>query len=75
MELPILIDAGVSLPDSGGGRSAGGCGSSPDALAHLPDPVRARVRDHPCYSEQAHHYFARMHVAVAPACKDRKSVV
>jgi nitrogen fixation protein NifB len=26
------------------------------------------VQDHPCYSEQAHHYFARMHVAVAPAC-------
>ena len=22
---------------------------------------------HPCYSEEAHHYFARMHVAVAPA--------
>jgi nitrogen fixation protein NifB len=26
------------------------------------------VKDHPCYSEEAHHYFARMHVAVAPAC-------
>ena len=26
------------------------------------------VRDHPCYSEEAHHHFARMHVAVAPAC-------
>jgi nitrogen fixation protein NifB len=26
------------------------------------------VQDHPCYSEDAHHYFARMHVAVAPAC-------
>ncbi|MCE1172120.1 MAG: nitrogenase cofactor biosynthesis protein NifB, partial [Azovibrio sp.] len=25
-------------------------------------------QDHPCYSEEAHHYFARMHVAVAPAC-------
>ncbi|MDR0633460.1 MAG: nitrogenase cofactor biosynthesis protein NifB [Azoarcus sp.] len=68
MELPILIGAGASLPDSGGGCSARGCGSSPGALTHLPDPVQARVRDHPCYSEQAHHYFARMHVAVAPAC-------
>lgn len=23
---------------------------------------------HPCYSEDAHYYFARMHLAVAPAC-------
>ncbi len=30
--------------------------------------VDPRVADHPCYSEEAHHYFARMHVAVAPAC-------
>jgi nitrogen fixation protein NifB len=30
--------------------------------------VAALVRDHPCYSEEAHHHFARMHVAVAPAC-------
>ncbi|MDR1935508.1 MAG: nitrogenase cofactor biosynthesis protein NifB, partial [Candidatus Accumulibacter sp.] len=41
---------------------------APDALAHLPGHIRARVQDHPCYSEDAHHYFARMHVAVAPAC-------
>jgi len=34
----------------------------------MPDEIRARVQDHPCYSEDAHHYFARMHVAVAPAC-------
>jgi nitrogen fixation protein NifB len=26
------------------------------------------ARNHPCYSEDAHHHFARMHVAVAPAC-------
>ena len=30
--------------------------------------VAALVADHPCYSEEAHHHFARMHVAVAPAC-------
>ena len=28
----------------------------------------AKIQDHPCYSEDAHHYFARMHIAVAPAC-------
>jgi nitrogen fixation protein NifB len=32
------------------------------------DPLRERIWDHPCYSEQAHHRFARLHVAVAPAC-------
>jgi nitrogen fixation protein NifB len=33
------------------------------------DPsIWERIKDHPCYSEEAHHYFARMHVAVAPAC-------
>ncbi|MFL5271973.1 MAG: nitrogenase cofactor biosynthesis protein NifB, partial [Anaeromyxobacteraceae bacterium] len=26
------------------------------------------MKNHPCYSEEAHHHFARMHVAVAPAC-------
>jgi nitrogen fixation protein NifB len=30
--------------------------------------VWAKVRNHPCYSEEAHHHYARMHVAVAPAC-------
>ncbi|MET3582903.1 nitrogen fixation protein NifB [Mesorhizobium robiniae] len=33
------------------------------------DPaIWEKIKDHPCYSEEAHHYFARMHVAVAPAC-------
>ncbi len=30
--------------------------------------VWEKVKNHPCYSEQAHHHFARMHIAVAPAC-------
>ncbi|MBI5814666.1 MAG: nitrogenase cofactor biosynthesis protein NifB [Nitrospinae bacterium] len=30
-----------------------------------PDEITAR---HPCYSASAHHLFARMHLAVAPAC-------
>jgi nitrogen fixation protein NifB len=37
-------------------------------LSHLSESVRQRAFNHPCYSEQAHHHFARMHVAVAPAC-------
>ncbi len=30
--------------------------------------LEQKIRDHPCFSEQAHHHFARMHAAVAPAC-------
>ncbi|MGE0082193.1 MAG: nitrogenase cofactor biosynthesis protein NifB [Thiohalomonadaceae bacterium] len=51
-----------------GGCSASSCGGSADQLQHLPEHIRQKVYNHPCYSEQAHHYYARMHVAVAPAC-------
>ncbi len=54
--------------EAGGGCSASGCGGSSDHLAHLPEHIRDKVKNHPCYSEEAHHHFARMHVAVAPAC-------
>ncbi|MFT8559277.1 MAG: nitrogenase cofactor biosynthesis protein NifB [Acetobacter sp.] len=50
-----------------GGCSSSQCGSS-DKPDSMPDEVWAKIKDHPCYSEEAHHYFARMHVAVAPAC-------
>jgi nitrogen fixation protein NifB len=42
--------------------------SGNEQLSHLPEVIRQKIFDHPCYSEQAHHFFARMHVAVAPAC-------
>ncbi|MER2518365.1 MAG: nitrogenase cofactor biosynthesis protein NifB [Candidatus Accumulibacter phosphatis] len=64
MELPVI----GNTAQPAGGCSSSGCGTAPNALAQLPDAIRARVQDHPCYSEDAHHYFARMHVAVAPAC-------
>jgi len=50
------------------GCSSGSCGSTDDQMSHLSDEIREKVQNHPCYSEDAHHYFARMHVAVAPAC-------
>jgi nitrogen fixation protein NifB len=50
-----------------GGCASSSCGSS-DGPADMAPEVWAKVKDHPCYSEEAHHYFARMHVAVAPAC-------
>ena len=39
------------------------CGPAPRDEALL-----ARIETHPCYSEAAHRRYARMHVAVAPAC-------
>ncbi len=50
-----------------GGCTAKRCGAAAGDNV-LPEATRARIQDHPCYSEEAHHYFARMHVAVAPAC-------
>jgi len=66
VDLPVIPI--VPVKSDASGCASSGCGSAPDALAHLPDHIRQKVQDHPCYSEQAHHYFARMHVAVAPAC-------
>jgi nitrogen fixation protein NifB len=55
--------APAACPSAASGACGGGA-----VPADLPAPVWDKVKDHPCYSEQAHHYFARMHVAVAPAC-------
>jgi len=65
MDLPVVTETTTAKK---GGCSAGSCGSTDDQLNHLSDDIRRKVQDHPCYSEDAHHYFARMHVAVAPAC-------
>ena len=65
MDLSVINNAPVSEE---GGCSEGSCGSTDDQLSHLSDDIKAKVHNHPCYSEDAHHYFARMHVAVAPAC-------
>ncbi len=43
------------------------CGSSA-GQNDLPPEIWEKVKNHPCYSEEAHHHYARMHVAVAPAC-------
>ncbi|KPJ93263.1 MAG: nitrogen fixation protein NifB, partial [Gammaproteobacteria bacterium SG8_11] len=66
MELTVLGQD--EQPEVKSGCSAGSCGSTDDQLNHLPEEIRQKVHNHPCYSEEAHHYFARMHVAVAPAC-------
>lgn len=49
------------------GCTAGSCGSKAGAGDLAPE-IWEKVKNHPCYSEEAHHHYARMHVAVAPAC-------
>lgn len=44
------------------------CQGPRDGTGKLAQDVRERIRNHPCYSADAHHHFARMHVPVAPAC-------
>ncbi len=66
MELPVINAVVTESPQ--GGCASGSCGSTDDQMSHLPEHIRQKVFNHPCYSEEAHHYFARMHVAVAPAC-------
>ena len=50
-----------------GGSGKASCGSGA-GQGDLPPEIWEKVKNHPCYSEQAHHHYARMHVAVAPAC-------
>lgn len=50
-----------------GGSGKASCGSAAGAGDLAPE-IWEKVKNHPCYSEEAHHHYARMHVAVAPAC-------
>ena len=63
LDLPAIA-AGC---DTKGAEGKASCGSS-DGPEDMPQAIWDKVKDHPCYSEEAHHHFARMHVAVAPAC-------
>ena len=71
--LPTIGERAPCNGASGGGCSASSsdgqssCGSAA-GQSDLPPALWDKIKDHPCYSEDAHHYFARMHVAVAPAC-------
>lgn len=53
---------GISV---GGAKAS--CGAHRDQ-GDLPPEIWDKVKKHPCYSVEAHHHYARMHVAVAPAC-------
>jgi nitrogen fixation protein NifB len=63
----VVADPQASGCASSGGSGKSSCGSSAGP-ADLPPEIWEKVKNHPCYSEEAHHHYARMHVAVAPAC-------
>ncbi len=37
-------------------------------MTHCGSEEESKIWNHPCYSEKAHHFFARIHLPVAPAC-------
>ncbi|KAB2967832.1 nitrogenase cofactor biosynthesis protein NifB [Zoogloea sp.] len=62
---PAASQASGCSTSGGAGKSSCGSSGGPD---DMPSEIWDKVKNHPCYSEEAHHHFARMHVAVAPAC-------
>ncbi|MFB2939302.1 nitrogenase cofactor biosynthesis protein NifB [Aerosakkonemataceae cyanobacterium BLCC-F154] len=61
----------ITKSDTANAKKSGSCGcssSSTETKATLDEKIQERIAKHPCYSEDAHHHYARMHVAVAPAC-------
>ena len=67
VSLQSITKHGEAQPQASGCSTKSSCGSSA-GQGEMPEHVWNKIKDHPCYSEEAHHYFARMHVAVAPAC-------
>ncbi len=64
LAIPVAPHKGCG---SSGGSGKSSCGSGAGS-GDLPTEIWEKVKNHPCYSEEAHHHYARMHVAVAPAC-------
>ncbi|MGE5656729.1 MAG: nitrogenase cofactor biosynthesis protein NifB [Actinomycetota bacterium] len=61
----------LSTSEATTAKKASSCGCSSTNKAEAPTldaKIQERIAKHPCYSEEAHHHYARMHVAVAPAC-------
>ncbi|VIO69293.1 nitrogenase cofactor biosynthesis protein NifB [Bradyrhizobium ivorense] len=64
MMQPAAEHRGCRISSNTGQASCGSRAGQGD----LPTEIWEKVKNHPCYSEEAHHHYARMHVAVAPAC-------
>ncbi|MEC4819307.1 MAG: nitrogenase cofactor biosynthesis protein NifB [Scytonema sp. PMC 1069.18] len=65
-----LVTSSITEPTLTQSKSSGcgGCSSDSSATVEVDEKLKQRIANHPCYSEDAHHHYARMHVAVAPAC-------
>lgn len=69
MTPPIaLLTTPTGEPASKAKSGSCNCSSSSSATTERDASIQERIAKHPCYSEDAHHHYARMHVAVAPAC-------
>lgn len=56
----------IATPEKKSGNcESKGCGSSEQEISLS---IQERIANHPCYSQDAHHHYARMHAPVAPAC-------
>lgn len=62
-EQPSMLEG--NTPQKQSTCASKGCGATTDGIEAK---LKERIANHPCYSEEAHHHYARMHVAVAPAC-------
>ncbi len=67
IKVEVAGQAAASGCSTTGAAGKSSCGSS-DGQDDMPAEIWEKVKNHPCYSEEAHHHYARMHVAVAPAC-------
>lgn len=65
---PALLSSATVETASEAKSGSCNCSPSSSATTGLDAKIQERIAKHPCYSEDAHHHYARMHVAVAPAC-------
>lgn len=61
---PVALSS-INITSISAGQS---CYGTKAGNARLADEVQKRIAQHPCYDEQAHRHYARIHVPVAPAC-------
>lgn len=63
-----FVTSPVTEPTTTKAKSGGCCPSTSSATVEMDEKLKERIAKHPCYSEDAHHHYARLHVAVAPGC-------
>jgi len=66
--LPLTPITSLLTPGAPAGAGCARKGSCGLPGTGLDEATRARVATHPCYNQDAHQHYARMHLAVAPGC-------